>query len=133
MFAARNYHRDVVTHSRDLFVKGYLFHAVFEAAKAYNKAVQTKAESPKDGYQLMFSVWSCKNGVLKLTPCVSETDRNLQDGIMHLSVGLMQAVRNPTAHEPAVNWPIQEQDALDILGFVSFLFRQLDQAVRFEV
>ena len=44
--------------------------------------------------------------------------------------GLMRAIRNPTAHEPALHWPITEPDAVDILSFISFLFRQLDKAVK---
>jgi uncharacterized protein (TIGR02391 family) len=67
--------------------------------------------------------------VLKITRCETETDKNVQDGIKFLSAGLMQAIRNPTAHEPAVDWPIAKQDCLDILGFLSFLFRRLGDAV----
>ena len=40
----------------------------------------------------------------------------------------MSAIRNPTAHEPALHWPISEQDAADILSLVSFLLRQYDKA-----
>ena len=61
----------------------------------------------------------------------TETDKNVQDGIKFLSAGLMRAIRNPTSHEPALDWPITEPDAVDILSFVSFLFRQLDKAVKF--
>ena len=60
---------------------------------------------------------------------MNETDRNVQDGIKFLSAGLMRAIRNPTAHEPAVDWPIAEVDSLDIMSFISFLFRKLDDAV----
>src|SRR5947209_2402063 len=49
-----------------------------------------------------------------------------------LSAGLMSAIRNPTAHEPAVDWPISLDDCLDILSFISFLYRQLDKAVYFK-
>ena len=53
----------------------------------------------------------------------------MQDGVKFLSAALMNAIRNPTAHEPAVDWPISLPDCLDILSFISFLFRQLDKAV----
>jgi hypothetical protein len=45
----------------------------------------------------------------------------------------MAAIRNPTSHEPAVDWPIGREDCLDILGFISFLYRKLDVAVRHAV
>lgn len=128
-FAAREFHPEVVKHSRKLFTQGNYFHSVFEVAKAYNKLVREKAQSDQDGQPLMLAVWGCDKGVLKITACRSDTDRNVQDGIKFLSAGLMQAVRNPTAHEPAVDWPISRQDCLDLLSFMSFLFRKLDDAV----
>jgi uncharacterized protein (TIGR02391 family) len=48
---------------------------------------------------------------------------------MHLMKGLAGAFRNPTAHEAKITWPISEQEALDILAFVSMLHRRLDTAV----
>lgn len=128
-FDARCFHAEVVRHSQRLFLQGNYFHAVFESAKAYNKLVREKAQSEKDGQPLMLEVWGCEKGVLKITRCESDTDRNVQDGIKFLSAGLMQAIRNPTAHEPAVDWPISHEDCLDILSFLSFLFRKLEDAV----
>lgn len=128
-FIARALHPEVVRHARQLFVQSHFFHAVFEAAKAYNKRVREKAKSGKDGQDLMLSVWGCDKGVLKITACETDTDRNVQDGVKFLSAGLMAAIRNPTAHEPAVEWPISQADCLDILSFISFLFRKLDDAV----
>ncbi|WP_234571964.1 TIGR02391 family protein [Rhodohalobacter sp. 614A] len=126
-FVSRNFHPSIYQHSRDLFIQGNFFHAVFEAAKAYNYDVKNKSQSEDDGQTLMMNVWGC-DGVLKITPCETETDRNVQDGVKFLSSGLMRAIRNPTAHEPAILWPISQQDCLDILSFISFLLRNLDNA-----
>lgn len=128
-FSARGFHSEVFKHSRILFLQGHYFHAVFEVAKSYNNAVKEKAQTNKDGQALMLEVWGADKGVLKVTPCNSDTDRNVQDGIKFLSAGLMQAIRNPHAHETALDWPISKEDALDILSFISFLWRQLDKAV----
>jgi uncharacterized protein (TIGR02391 family) len=127
-FLGRGLHREVVRHARKLFSEGNYFHAVFEVAKAYNKQVREKAQSTKDGADLMLDVWGWERGVLKITNCITDTDKNVQDGIKFLSAGLMRAVRNPTAHEPAVDWPIKKDDCLDLLSFLSFLFRKLDFA-----
>lgn len=132
LFSARQFHPTVSQHSKKLFLQGNFFHAVFEAAKVYNVGVKKKAQSGKDGEPLMLDVLSAEKGVLKVTACVSETDRNVQDGVKFLSAGLMRAIRNPTAHEPALDWPIQKEDALDVLSFISFLFRQLDRATYFK-
>lgn len=129
LFLTREFHPEIIKHCEKLFLQGNYFHAVFEACKAYNLSVRQKAQSVKDGASLMLDVWGCDKGVLKITPCSSQTDKDVQDGIKFLSAGLMEAIRNPTAHEPAILWPISKQDCLDILGLVSFLFRQLDKAV----
>lgn len=129
VFEARRFHGEVSRHSQRLFLQGNLFHAVFESAKAYNKLVREKSQTDRDGQSLMLEVWGCDKGVLKITRCQSETDRNVQDGVKFLAAGLMQAIRNPTAHEPALDWPISQDDCLDILSFLSFLFRKLDDAV----
>jgi uncharacterized protein (TIGR02391 family) len=131
-FMDRGFHSEVIKHAQLLFMDDHLFHAVFEAAKAYNKAVREKAQSTKDGQSLMLEVWGWEKGCLKITACVTDTDKNVQDGVRFLSAGLMNAIRNPTAHEPAVDWPISLPDCLDILSFISFLFRQLDKAVYFK-
>jgi len=131
-FTARCFHHQVVQHCRTLFRQGNYFHAVFEACKVYNKLVRKKSKSSKDGEALMMDVWGWQNGVLKITPCQNETDLNVQDGIKFLSAGLMRAMRNPTAHEPALHWPITKEDCLDMLSFVSFLFRKLDESVYFK-
>ncbi len=129
LFLNRGFHPEVHRHSEKLFLQENYFHAVFEAAKAYNYAVKKKSGSKKDGVDLMMHEFDSKRGVLKLNKCDSETDINVQEGIKFLSSGLMRAIRNPTAHEPAITWPINKQDCLDILSFISFLFRQLDNAV----
>lgn len=131
-FYNRNFHPSVVEHSQKLFVQGNYFHAVFESAKAYNKAVKEKSLSDSDGQKLMLNVWGCDNGVLKLTRCETQTDKDYQDGIKYMSSGLMSAIRNPTAHEPAIEWPIDKQDCVDILSLVSFLYRQLDKSAYYK-
>jgi uncharacterized protein (TIGR02391 family) len=130
-FTDRKFHGEINKHSRKLFVDGYYFHAVFEACKVYNRLVQDKSKSLKDGQALMLDVWR-PEGVLKITKCETDTDRNVQEGVKFLSAGLMQAMRNPTAHEPALDWPIKKDDCLDMLSFISFLLRQVDIAVYFK-
>lgn len=122
-------HPEVIRHAGSLLNSGHNFHAVFEAAKAYDRKVATMAASSEHGESLMNKAFG-NHGAIKLTPGVSETDRNIQDGIRSLSTGLMRAIRNPTAHEPAADWPMSQVEAMEILGFISFLFRQLDKAAR---
>lgn len=127
-FHSRNYHPEIIKHSKKLFLQQNYFHSVFEAAKAFNYSVKEKAQSDKDGQDLMMAVFSI-NGVLKLNSGITETEKNVQDGVKFLSSGLMRAVRNPTAHEPAIDWAINKQECLDFLSMISFLFHQLEKSV----
>jgi len=130
-FHSRNYHSEIVKHSQKLFLQQNYFHSVFESAKAFNNCVKSKSKSDRDGQDLMMSVFSL-NGVLKLNTGITDTEKSVQDGVKFLTSGLMRAVRNPTAHEPALDWPINKQECLDFLSMISFLFHQLDKSVYYD-
>jgi len=124
-FVQRDFHHQIQIHCKYLFQQQNYFHAVFEASKVYNRYVQSKSKNDRDGVDLMMNVLST-SGNLKLNSGRSRSEQNIQDGIKFLSAGLMQAMRNPTAHEPALDWPIEKHDCLDMLSFISYLFRQID-------
>ena len=64
--------------------------------------------------------------VLALGPLTTESEKSEQKGFANLLIGLFGAVRNPLAHAPKTNWPMSEQDALDILTLVSLIHRKLE-------
>nr|WP_279616245.1 TIGR02391 family protein [Caballeronia sordidicola] len=66
--------------------------------------------------------------VLVLGPLITESEKSKQKGFASLLIGLFGAVRNPLAHASKTNWPMSEQDALDILTLVSLIHRKLDRA-----
>ncbi|MGB9980173.1 TIGR02391 family protein [Methanobacterium sp.] len=129
-FDNRNYHFEIRKHGRDLFIENKYFHAVFECCKAFDKYVQDKSKIENYGSRLMSSALSL-SGPLKINSQVSETDKNEQLGVMNLCIGLTKAIRNTGAHEPELNWPLNQEDALDILSLLSFLWRKIDSAVYF--
>ncbi len=128
LFDLRDFHSEVKKHGRLLFLEGRHFHAVFECCKAFDKYVREKSKLDKHGSDLMSAALSLK-GPLKLNTQRTETERSEQEGLMHLCMGLMRAIRNPEGHEPELDWPITREDALDILSLVSFLYRQIDEAI----
>ncbi|MCR4422590.1 MAG: TIGR02391 family protein [Exilispira sp.] len=131
IFDARNFHLEVRKHSRLLFKEGKYFYAVFECCKAFDKYVQEKSRINKHGAELKGAALSLK-GPLKINTQRTDTEKNEQEGIMHLCIGLMRAIRNPEAHEPELDWPITQEDALNILSLISFLWQKIDTAVYFE-
>ena len=65
---------------------------------------------------------------LAINSLQSDTDRGEQRGFVNLLTGLFGTIRNPLAHNPKVEWPIEEGDALDILTLASLIHRKLDRA-----
>jgi len=128
LFDSRQFHPEVRKHARQLFVERRHFHAVFECCKAFDGAVRAMAQSSKHGSELMGAALS-KTGALKLNTLRTETEVNEQEGYMHLCMGLMRAIRNPLSHEPEYDWPMAQEDALDMLSLLSYLFRQLDKVI----
>lgn len=127
-FDGRSFHPQVVRHSRTHFCRGAYFHAVFECCKAFDTAVRDNTMIAKSGQPLMSEAMH-SNGPLKLNSQQTQSEKDEQQGIMYLCMGLMNAVRNPQAHEPELNWPMSREDSLDVLALISFLFRKLESAV----
>jgi uncharacterized protein (TIGR02391 family) len=127
-FDARAFHAAIRKHGRTHFCRGAYFHAVFECCKALDTALRDAIGSGKSGQPLMSEALSL-SGPVKLNAQRTQSERDEQQGIMYLCMGLMNAVRNPQAHEPELHWPMSREDALDVLALVSFLFRKLEAAV----
>ena len=129
LFDARNFHVEIQKHARIHFVEGRHFAAVFECCKAFDRYVSKKSNKNEYGTKLMQSALAPNNNSagLRLNELRTETEKNEQNGLLHLSTGLMFAARNPGGHEPALDYPLNEQDALDLLSLVSFLYRQIDK------
>ena len=126
LFKERKLHPEVARISINLFKDGHYPQAIFEACKLLNNKVQTLSDSSDDGKSLMLSVFSPKNPKIKLNIMKSASDKNEQEGFMHIFAGVMQGVRNPKGHDiVSLKDPIR---ALEYLGLISLLFRRLEES-----
>lgn len=127
IFDERRLHKSVVLSSRKLFGDGYYSQAIFEACKFLNKKVQELSSLSLDGKNLMLNAFSVNNPKLKLNQLQNQSDKDEQEGFMHIFAGVMQGVRNPKGHEIlSLKDPYR---ALEYLGLISLLFRRLDDIV----
>ena len=126
LFRSRYFHGEVVKHARTQFIDKHYFDAVAECCKAFEKHVAKKSKKNNHGVKLM-SVALGDNGSLKLNQQRTETEKSLQRGLMYMCMGLMSGIRNPIEHEPQSDYSINRQDSLDVLSFISYLYRQIDQ------
>lgn len=125
LFIERKFHSSVTFVSKHLFVDGHYSQSIFEACKLLNKKVQEKSGNVKDGKALMLEVFSPNNPVLKFNNGNSVSDKDEQEGLMHIYAGLMQGVRNPKGHDLVVQK--DKFRTLDYLTFISILFKKLDE------
>jgi uncharacterized protein (TIGR02391 family) len=127
----RNVHSDVLTFCRAELLQDNYFHAVLEAAKSVAEKIRLKTGLTSDGAKLAneaLSLGQSGQPLLAINTLQTDTEKSEQTGFMNLVVGLFGTFRNPTGHAPKIYWPIEEQDALDILSLISLVHRKLDKA-----
>ena len=127
----RSVHQDVLEHCKAEFLRKNYFHAIFEAMKSITAKIRKVSGLTGDGAPLVDEVFGLgKNGKPRfaINAFNTETFRGEQRGFVSLLKGLYGTVRNPLAHEPKMEWDVNEQDALDILTTLSFVHRKLDKA-----
>ena len=128
---ARQVHADVLAFCKAEFLEQNYFHAVFEAMKSITAKIRNTSGLTSDGSELVtqaFSFGQKPLPLLAINPLNTETDKGEQRGFTNLLIGLFGTIRNPIAHNPKIEWPMNEQDALDILTTASLVHRKLDQA-----
>jgi len=121
--------------ARRLFLDTHYTQAVEQAFKRFNNAVKKKAGCPKDpkgkeldGAALMTTAFSLQHPILRLNSLQTESEKNEQQGYMHIAQGAMIGLRNPRAHEDELK--DQPERALELLGLASYLMTRLDDAKR---
>ncbi len=131
--AGRKVHEDVLKFCRAEMLQKNYFHAVFEAMKSITAKIRALSGLTCDGADLVQQAFGMPGGrspLLAINALLTETDRGEQRGFANLLVGLFGTIRNPTAHNPKIEWDMSEQDALDVLTTASLIHRKLDKAHR---
>jgi len=132
---SRGVHQDVLEFCRAELLQENYFHAVFEAMKSIAAKIRRISGLTSDGAELVneaFSLGKDCNPLLAINTLKTETDKGEQRGFANLLIVLFVTIRNPTAHNLKIEWPMPEQDALDIMTMASLIHRKLDKAYRFD-
>lgn len=123
----QNAHKALFYYCNEELLANNYFHAVFEANKGLFHRIQELSGVSADGNKLIEQVFS-SNPILIINKFSSQSERDEHIGFCNMLKGLCGMFRNPEAHEPKVEWNISEQDALEILGIISYCHRRLDNA-----
>jgi uncharacterized protein (TIGR02391 family) len=128
MFNERKLHNSVVFASKNLFKDGHYSQSIFEACKSLNKRVQEISGSSLDGKKLMLDVFSVNEPKIKLNENKTTSDKDEQEGFMHIYSGVMHGIRNPKGHD-LINLK-DPYKSLEYLSLISLLFKKLDERLK---
>ena len=110
--------------------KDYLSAAI-EAVKVFEDKVQEKTGLHNiDGKELIDKAFGSNKSILLLTDNSTQTEKNLEDGLSHLSCGVWTGFRNPVQHELRTSlYPdiFTDKDALDLMSLISYLLKKVEQ------
>lgn len=123
---SRGIHPEILKYCKSELLEENYFHAVLEAVKGVAERLRQMSGLTTDGADLVNTVFSTKKPIIAINSLNSETELSEQRGIANLLIGVFGAIRNPTAHAPKVVWAMPEQDAIDVLGILSYVHRKLD-------
>ena len=125
----RNAHPAIAAYCRAELLADNYFHAVLEANKGLFQRLRDISGVESDGNALIEQVFS-SNPIVIINNFISSSEKNEHFGFCNLLKGLCSMFRNTLAHEPKVEWPMNEQDALEVLSIISYCHRRLDHAQR---
>lgn len=124
-------HPTIISVSQLRFNSGLYADAVEAAFKEINIRVKTlftsQGKPELDGNKLMLNAFKLDNPIIKLNNLQTQSEKDIQDGYMHMFAGAMLGIRNPKAH---ANESISQEDALRKLAFASMLMYKLDTVTK---
>jgi uncharacterized protein (TIGR02391 family) len=127
-FDRLNLHPRIRDVARERFMDGYPWDAVFAASKALINYVKERSNRHDlDGAPLMTTVFSKNDPILAFNDLADKTDSDEQEGMMHLFVGAVLAIRNPGGHSFPEG---SEQRAVEYISLLSLLAYRLQDAKR---
>ncbi len=121
-----NLHPRIQDVSRDRFIDGYPWDAVFAASKALvNYVKERSGRHDLDGAPLMTTVFSKNQPILAFNDLKDKTDEDEQLGMMYLFEGVVLGIRNPGGHSFPEG---PDQRAIEYLCLLSLLAYRVQEA-----
>lgn len=122
------FHPRVSEASGKLFAAGHFSRAVTEAFMSLEVRVRGLLGTENSGTKLMDDAFAGKEPELNISAHEGRSGQDEQAGFHAIFRGAMLGIRNPSAHELAVDQ--DRQEALEYLALASLLHRRLDNSLR---
>lgn len=126
----RDTHPEVLKYCKSELLHENYFHAVLEAVKSIFARIRDFIDIDEDGSSLIDKVFTGDTPLLKINDYGTKTEKQEQAGFANLLKGIYGMFRNPLAHQAKIYWPIESQDAEDLMTVVSMVHRRLDKAFK---
>jgi uncharacterized protein (TIGR02391 family) len=127
-FAGLELHPRIAGACAELYRGGHYRNAVLDASVALVNLVKEKSRRHDlDGAGLMSLVFTKNKPILAFNDLKDRTDEDEQEGMMHLFVGAVLALRNPRAHALLNDSP---ELALEYIALISLLAKRVDESKR---
>ena len=133
-------HPSIINVAKNRFDSGQRYDAVVAAIIALRDRIRTliientgsdlylkRGEKDLDGKELMYAAFKLPSPLIVFNSLKTESERNIQEGYTIIFVGVILAIRNPKAHDEI---ELENAEAVQLLGFFSYLFNQLDSSVK---
>jgi len=128
VLSQRNVEDDVLQFCKAELLQDNYFHAVLEATKSVASKVRHRTGLQSDGADLVQDAFGGPLPKLRINAFSTETEKGEQRGFANLLTGFFGTFRNPSAHAARIEWPIMEDDALDLLSLASYIHRRVNRS-----
>jgi len=126
IYSQLNLHSNIKTVSGKLFINGHYTQAIFEATKQIEIMVKNKSRLDKFGKDLMLTALSKNKPILQINDFTTKSEKDEQEGFMHIFAGAMQGIKNPKSHSDVKqNDP---QRCIEYLCLCSLLAKIVDES-----
>ncbi|MCP3680026.1 MAG: TIGR02391 family protein [Gammaproteobacteria bacterium] len=122
----RAIHPNIIKFCKAELLQENYFHAVLEAVKSVFSKLRNLSGYDGDGEKLANKCFAGKSPKLLINHFKTSSEKMEQSGFNELIKGIYSMFRNPISHEARINWPINKQDAEDLLTTLSMIHRRID-------
>lgn len=126
----RGVHPDVLKFCKAELLTNNYFHAVQEACKSVTVKLKALSGLTGDGAEVFDQALGGSDPVIRINAFAKRSEKSEQSGFGNLLKGMYGTFRNPTTHEAKIEWPMSEEDALDLFSLASYAHRRLDKATK---
>ena len=127
LFDSLHFHPSVIKVSRHRFATGEYADAIFASFELVETTVKRISDIDKAGRDLMAEAFNEKGPRIAFNSMSSRSDKDEQEGLKLVFMGVAQGIRNPKAHEEILQNDVGK--TLEYIGLASLLLKRIDEGL----